>query len=201
MKKTEVLKADKKSISRGARLLKRGCLVAFPTETVYGLGANLLDKRAVDRLYRVKRRPKDKPFTVLIADSETIEKMGCAVTEEAKRLTDEFWPGPLTVILKGKGNRKIGFRMPDNRIARSLVRQAGVPVACPSANVSGSSAPRDAKGVLQGLEDKIDLLIDGGKTDIGVESTVVDLTVRPPKILREGAITRGKLKKVLAHRS
>lgn len=196
MRRTKVLKADKKNIKYAAAELRKGALVAFPTETVYGLGANILNKRACERLYRVKRRPRAKPFTILIPDRSAIRKAGCQVTERVKRLMDEFWPGPLTVILEGRRGEKIGFRMPDNKIALDIVKASGVPVACPSANLSGSPAPKNAKGVLKDLEGRIDLLIDGGTTDIGVESTVVDLTAPRLKILREGAIKKSEILRI-----
>ena len=195
MRRTKVLKADKKNIKYAAAELRKGALVAFPTETVYGLGANILNKRAVERLYRVKRRPRTKPFTMLIPDRNAIRKAGCQVTENAKRLMDKFWPGPLTMIFEGRRGEKIGFRMPDNKIALSLVKYSGVPVAAPSANVSGSRAPTTAEEVLDGLDGKIDLVLDGGVTAIGTESTVVDLTAPRLKILREGAIRKNEILK------
>ena len=191
--KTEVLKvnparADKKSISRAARILRGGGLVAFPTETVYGLGANLLNKRAIDRLYRVKNRPKAKPFTVHISDLKMVERLGCHMSKKAEALVGRFWPGPLTIILKSKGGRKIGFRMPDNKVALELIKRSGCPVAAPSANLSGRKPPKSAEEVLRDLDGRIDLLLDAGRTRVGIESTVMDLTSRPPKVLREGAI-------------
>ena len=197
MRRTKVLRADKKNIKYAAAELRKGALVAFPTETVYGLGANILNKRAVARLYRVKRRPRTKPFTILIPDRSAIRKAGCQVTECAKRLMDEFWPGPLTMILEGRRGEKIGFRMPDNKIALSLVKYSGVPVAAPSANVSGSRAPTTAEEVLDGLDGKIDLVLDGGAAAIGVESTVVDLTAPRLRILREGAIKKEEVLRVI----
>ena len=197
MRRTKVLRADKKNIKYAAAELRKGALVAFPTETVYGLGANVLNKRAVERLYRVKRRPRTKPFAILITDRNAIRKAGCQVTENAKRLMDKFWPGPLTMIFEGRRGEKIGFRMPDNKIALSLIKSSGVPVACPSANVSGSQAPTTAEEVLEGLDGKIDLVLDGGAAAIGVESTVVDLTAPRLRILREGAIKKEEVLRVI----
>lgn len=199
LKKTKVLKVNKKNILYGARVLRAGGLVAFPTETVYGLGANLLDVKAVARLYKVKKRPRSKPFAILIADEKGIKNAGCALTSKAKVLIDEFWPGPLTIILNSKTGGKIGFRMPDNKVALEVVKRSGVPVACPSANISGHPAPKDARGVFKYLDGKIDILLDGGKTKIGVESTVLDLTVEPPQITREGAIARQAITKIITN--
>lgn len=199
LKKTKVLKANRKNISYCARALKEGGLVAFPTETVYGLGADLFNKKAISRLYKVKKRPRNKPFTILIADEKTIKKTGYVLTVKAKALIDEFWPGPLTIILKSKAGRKAGFRMPDNKVALEVVKKAGVPVACPSANISGTPAPKTAREVLEYLDGEIEVLLDGGKAKIGIESTVVDLTVEPPEILREGAIKRQEIAEVITN--
>lgn len=203
MKKTLVLKVDRQapdkgSISKAADVIKKGGLVAFPTETVYGLGANAEDEKAVARLYEVKKRPRTKPFAVQIADISAIRDVwGCKLTEAAAALTGKFWPGPLTVILKSGKGEKIGFRMPKNKIALLLIREAGVPVYVPSANLSGSRPPANAEDVLKELNGKIDVVIDGGSSDAGVESTVVDLTVKPAKILREGAISREVLQEII----
>ena len=192
------LKPDEKAIAYCARIIRRGGLVAFPTETVYGIAANLLDRKAIDRLYKVKKRPRNKPFTIHIADEAGIKKMGCKLDKAQKALVDKFWPGPLTVILKSEDGRKLGFRMPANKVALELISKAGVPVAAPSANLSGKAAPVSAGEVLRELGGKVDAVLDGGRAGIGVESTVVDLTVSPPKILREGAIKREEIAKILA---
>ena len=205
VKRTIVLKVDadrpgKRTIARAAKRLRTGALVAFPTETVYGLGANILNKKAIARLYKVKRRPKGKPFTVHIEDASLIRKLGCEITKEAGKLMDKYWPGPLTVILNCKNGGKIGFRMPDNKVALSLIKESGVPVVAPSANISGQVPPTRPEDVLKQLGGKIDLLLDAGSTDVGIESTVIDMTVSPPGILREGAISREEMSKVLGCR-
>lgn len=202
LSKTTVFKVDPKTpdaraIARAAKAVKDGLLVAFPTETVYGIAANFLDQKAVDRLYEVKKRFKGKPFTVHIADVKTIRDMGCAISKKAKAAMEKFWPGPLTIILKSKDGRKIGFRMPANKVALELISASAVPVVAPSANISGNKPPTDAKSVLRDLNGTIDVLIDSGPTDVGIESTVVDLTVTPPVILREGAIKRATLMRAL----
>lgn len=188
---------EKDGIESAAKAIREGKLVAFPTETVYGVAANFLDAKAVDNLYRIKNRPKNKPFTVHIADISMIEALGCFVTAESLRLISRFWPGPLTVILRSSNNKTLGFRIPANKVALELIKAAAVPIVAPSANLSGNNAPVSAQDVLKDLDGKIDILLDSGKTDIGVESTVIDLTQDPPKILREGAITKKELAKFL----
>jgi L-threonylcarbamoyladenylate synthase len=200
--KTIVLKADarslnKKIITQAAQAIRDGKLVAFPTETVYGIAANRLDAKAMGSLRAVKNRPDNKPFTVHISDTAMIKKMGCVVTQQAKILIDRFWPGPLTIILKADTGEKIGFRMPANIVALELIAAAGVPVVAPSANASGALAPTRPEEVLKELDGLIDILIDAGPADVGIESTVVDLTTAPPKILRQGAIKKEELNKVL----
>lgn len=199
--KVDPVRPDMEAISFAAKKLKGGALVAFPTETVYGLGANILKKSAIDRLYRVKKRPKGKPFTIHISDESLIKKLGCKVTEEARRLMGRYWPGPLTVILAGKGKTKIGFRMPDNIVALRLIEESASPIAAPSANLSGKRSPTDAKDVLCDLDGKIDILLDAGPTDVGVESTIVDMSVTPPRVLREGAIGEEEILSIINYKS
>ncbi len=184
------------AVKKAALVLKKGGVVAFPTETVYGLGANLLDKKAVERVYKIKNRPRNKPLTVHVADTASVKKITGKIPLRAAKLIEKYWPGPLTVILRDRRGKKTGFRMPDNKIALDLIRKAGVPVVAPSANISGNKPPRDAKEVLRDLDGKIDLVIDGGKTAIGIESTVVDMTGRTPRILREGAISKAEIEQI-----
>ena len=202
VKKTFVLKIsaknpEKSKISFAASAIKMGCLVAFPTETVYGLAADFNNKRAIDRLCRVKKRPKSKPFTIHISDVKGIENCGCDVTPQAKALIKKFWPGPLTILLKTKRGKRIGFRMPDNRIAFELIKKAKTIIVAPSANLSGKRPPKEAKDVLRDLDGGIDLLIDGGRAKVGVESTIVDLSGKRPAILREGAIKASSIFKAV----
>lgn len=180
-------------IKAAACVLRNGGLVAFPTETVYGLGANLLNKGAVGKIYRIKKRPKNKPLTVHIADIKAVKKMVGKIPSGAKRLAERFWPGPLTLVLKDKRGRKTGFRMPDNRIAFLLIKKADVPIVAPSANISGNRPPKSAKEVLRDLDGKIDMVLDGGKTRVGIESTVVDMSGKNFKVLREGAISEAEI--------
>lgn len=201
VRKTKVLKIDpadpdSKVILTAAKIIKEGGLVAFPTETVYGIAANLFDRNAMDKLDIVKNRPKGKPYTVHISNINMIRKMGCVVTKSAAELMGRFWPGPLTIILGTKTGEKIGFRMPANKIALDLIKAVGLPVVAPSANTSGNKAPTSARAVLNSLDGKIDILLDSGETDVGIESTVVDLTSAPPKVLREGAIPHKELLKI-----
>lgn len=189
-------KPEPARIKKAASVLKKGGLVAFPTETVYGLGANLLDKKAIKRVYEIKNRPSGKPLTIHIADTAAVKKMVGKLPSMAGKLIDRYWPGPLTIILKDRRGKKTGFRMPDNKIASLLIKEAGVPVVAPSANISGNKPPTSAKEVLRDLDGEIDIVIDGGKTKIGIESTVVDMTGRRPRILREGAISKAEIERI-----
>ena len=191
---------DEDVIEYSARAIREGSIVAFPTETVYGLAVNAADKKAVEKLYSIKRRSRGKPFTVHIADLKVIRRMGCRITKSAASLMKKFWPGPLTIILKSKDGRKIGFRMPANKVALDLIRRAGVPVIAPSANMSGKKPPKTAKEALKDLDGKIEIALDAGPTDVGIESTVIDITIDPPVIVRQGAISEKKLKRVLGYR-
>ena len=186
---------DREKISAAAEVIKNGGLVIFPTETVYGIAANLLDEKAVARLYNIKARPEGKPFTVHIADVKMIKDMSCVINPAAEKLIAKFWPGPLTIILKSLIGPNVGFRMPANKIALDLIKASGLPVIAPSANLSGKPAPVTAQEAMADLEGKVDMVIDGGRTGVGIESTVVDLTMDPFKILRAGAIKKDELSK------
>ncbi|MDR1134184.1 MAG: threonylcarbamoyl-AMP synthase [Synergistaceae bacterium] len=188
-------------ISRAAEILKRGGLVAFPTETVYGLGANALDERAVGKIFEAKRRPCDNPLIlhILCADEAPLY---ADVTPEALALMERFWPGPLTVVLRAMHNvplaargglDTVALRAPANPVALALIRESGLPVAGPSANKSGRPSPTRATDVLNDIGDSVEMILDGGATRIGVESTVVDATEPRIAILRPGAVTREML--------
>lgn len=194
LKETVLLKVnsrrpDPRKIALAASILKNGGLVAFPTETVYGLAADRSNRSAIRALYQVKERPKGKPLTVHIADMGIMRKMGCRLSRSAKILIDKYWPGPLTMVLACRSGKKIGFRMPDNEVALKLIKSSGLPLVAPSANLSGKKPPTSAQDVIRDLGGKIDAVLDGGKTKVGVESTVIDITKNPPIILREGAIS------------
>lgn len=197
---------DEVQIRRAGEILKEGGLVAFPTETVYGLGGNALDADASAKIYAAKGRPSDNPLIVHIADWEAIEKIAAEIPPEAKKLADAFWPGPLTMILKKSdavpkattgGLDTVAIRMPENEVARALIRAGGGYVAAPSANTSGRPSPTCAAHVAEDLSGKIEMIIDGGDAVIGLESTIVDLTDGKPTILRPGYINQQMLEEVL----
>lgn len=192
-------------IRRAGEILRQGGLVAFPTETVYGLGANALDETASAKIYRAKGRPSDNPLIVHIADWDAIYRIAEEVPAQAKLLADAFWPGPLTMILKKSsqvplgttgGLNTVAVRMPANEVARALIRAGGGYVAAPSANTSGRPSPTTAQHVAQDMDGVIDMIIDGGDADIGLESTIVDLTEDVPTILRPGYINEEMLEAV-----
>ncbi|MCG9967912.1 threonylcarbamoyl-AMP synthase [Pelotomaculum terephthalicicum JT] len=193
-------------LEEGGSVLRRGGLVAFPTETVYGLGANALDGRAVAGIFAAKGRPQDNPLIVHVAGPEAVGGLVKKTTGAAEALMNAFWPGPLTIILPvgeavpaqvTAGLGTVAVRMPAHPVALGLLRAAGVPVAAPSANTSGRPSPTTARHVLSDLAGRIDLIIDGGPAGVGVESTVVDLTVPVPLVLRPGGITPEDLSRVL----
>ena len=165
-------------------------MVIIPTETVYGIAANGLNQKTLEKLYEIKKRPKDKPFSLHIADKEKVNELALGVTPAAYRLMDKFWPGPLTLILNSKEKGTLGLRMPDNPIALGIIRQAGVPVVCPSANLSGEKPPINLKEAIKGLDGLVDFALDSGPTQHKSESTIVDLTSEKIKIIREGAIKK-----------
>lgn len=193
-------------ISRAAAMLQRGELVAFPTETVYGLGANALDPDAVARIYAAKGRPAWNPVIVHVADVAGARALVSHWPERAQQLADAFWPGPLTMVLpKGAsvpsiataGTDAVAVRVPRHPVARALLRAAGVPIAAPSANRFTHISPTTAHHVAASLGPRVSLILDGGPCDVGIESTVVDLTSEYPTILRPGSITAAMLGKVL----
>ena len=199
-------KPFKDIVQKAANLIKKGGLVAFPTETVYGLGANALDKKAVRKIFKVRKRPIDNPIIIHIADVKELSKLARNISKEVKILAKKFWPGPLTLILFKKkivpdeitaGADTVAIRMPKNKIALELIRVSKVPIAAPSANLAGKPSPTEARHVFEDLKDKIDLILDGGRTKIGIESTVIDLTVKPPQVLRPGGVSFEQLKKVI----
>ncbi|MBU4311722.1 MAG: threonylcarbamoyl-AMP synthase [Candidatus Omnitrophica bacterium] len=179
---------DQGLIKDAAEVLKKGGLVAFPTETVYGIAANLSDAKAIKRLCDVKKRPAGKPFTIHIARFETLKDLRVDLSEKGKRIIHKFWPGSLTIVAFNKKKEKIGIRMPSNKIALALINAASMPIVAPSANISGGSPPTSAKEVISEMKDAIDMVLDGGTTEAGKESTILDVTAHPFKILRKGAI-------------
>ena len=193
-------------IEKASEILHRGGLVAFPTETVYGLGGDALLSEASQKIYAAKGRPSDNPLIVHIADMDALEKLAVDIPENAYKLAEKFWPGPLTMILKKSdivpyettgGLDTVAIRMPSEKTAARLIRQSGVYIAAPSANLSGRPSPTRAEHVIEDLSGRIDMIIDGGNIDIGLESTIVDLTVEIPMILRPGYITAQMIKECL----
>ncbi len=208
---TKILKINPKNpqiskIKQAARLLRQGKIVAFPTETVYGLGANALNHPAVKKIFKAKGRPSDNPLIIHIHDKNDIYLLAKDISEITEKLIGRFWPGPLTIVLKksqivpkittGRLDT-VAIRMPKNKIANLLIKEAGIPVAAPSANFAGRPSPTLARHVWDDLKNRIDLIIDGGQTNIGIESTVIDLSGKRPMLLRPGGITLEDLQKTI----
>lgn len=193
-------------LEEACRILQKGGLVAFPTETVYGLGGDAMHPEASAKIYAAKGRPSDNPLIVHIADMDALEDIAQSVPEAAVKLADHFWPGPLTMIFPKKeavpksttgGLETVAVRMPSHPVARALIRESGVYIAAPSANTSGRPSPTKAEHVKEDLDGRIDMILDGGTVGIGLESTIVDLSTGVPTILRPGYITGEMLEDVL----
>lgn len=198
--KTKVIRMNPEHIDRNAMeeagmILKKGGLVAFPTETVYGLGGNALDEEAAGKIYQAKGRPSDNPLIIHIADISDLKRIVKEVPEKAEKLAEAYWPGPLTMIFPKSeevpygttgGMETVAVRMPDHPVALALIRAGGGYVAAPSANTSGRPSPTKAEHVIADLADKIDMIVDGGEVGIGLESTIVDFTEEIPTVLRPG---------------
>ena len=197
---------DTDVMEQAGKLIAEGELVAFPTETVYGLGGDALDPDASRRIYAAKGRPSDNPLIVHIADFDDMKRVAREVPEQAKKLADAFWPGPLTMVFPKSdivpygttgGLDTVAVRMPSDPVANRLIKLAGVPVAAPSANTSGRPSPTTAQHVWQDMEGKIEMILDGGPVGIGVESTIVDVSGDVPTLLRPGAITMEMLRETV----
>ena len=209
--RTIIEKIDKNKINtdiirEAGRILREGGLVAFPTETVYGLGADALNEHAAQKIYAAKGRPSDNPLIIHITNMDDLAKITSFIPEAAKVIADKYWPGPLTMIFDKSGIVPYGttggldtvaVRMPSHEIAREVIDAGGGYIAAPSANTSGRPSPTTALHVEEDMTGKIDMIIDGGPVDIGVESTILDMTVVPPMILRPGAITREMLTELI----
>ena len=197
---------NKEKLEEAARVLRNGGLVAFPTETVYGLGANALNEEAAKKIYAAKGRPSDNPLIAHISDFSELEQLVRDVPEAGRKLMRAFWPGPLTLVFPKSdvvpygttgGLDTVAVRMPDDPVARALIHLAGVPVAAPSANTSGRPSPTTAEHVYEDMNGKIDLIVDGGPVGIGVESTIVDVSGAVPTLLRPGAVTMEMLRETV----
>jgi len=197
---------DLAKLSEAAELLKAGEVIAFPTETVYGLGANALDEKAVEKIFLAKGRPGDNPLIVHICSVDNVRQLASDIPEKAIKIMEVFWPGPLTLVLPKAeiipdivtaGLDTVGIRFPSHPVAIKLIELAKCPIAAPSANLSGKPSPTTAEHVWQDLNGKIAGIVDGGKANVGVESTVLDVTGSVPVILRPGGITREQLESVI----
>jgi L-threonylcarbamoyladenylate synthase len=201
----KVLKPTEDALKRAASVIREGGLVAFPTETVYGVGANVFDARAVARIFEVKQRPRFDPIIVHIADFKDIKRLCSRIDERVRILTEKFWPGPLTLVLPKSdivpdivtaGLETVAVRMPSHPVAIELIKKAKVSIAAPSANLFGRLSPTTAEHVVEQIGEEIDLIIDGGKSPIGVESTVLELTYEPT-ILRPGGLPVEEIEEVI----
>lgn len=206
IKEIDVNKPDKDLIAVFASMLASGKTVIFPTETVYGLGANALDEEAAAKIYQAKGRPSDNPLLVHVADKEDVYDLVENIDNRAKLLMDRFWPGPLTIVFKKKdiipdrtsgGLDTVAIRMPSDQVARDLIRQAGVPIAAPSANISGRPSPTKPEHIIRDMDGRVDGILVGGPCNYGVESTIVDLSGDVAMVLRPGSITLEMLGEVL----
>jgi len=208
---TQILKVDSKRpqleiISRAAEVIRSGGLCAFPTETVYGLGANGFDEKAIEKIFKAKGRPADNPLILHICKMEQLFELCKEVPTEVLVLAMRFWPGPLTFVLKktdkvpdgvSKGLDTVAVRMPSHPVALALIEASGVPIAAPSANLSGRPSPTNAGHVLEDLGGRIDMILDGGQCEVGLESTVLHMALDTPRLLRPGGITPEQLLQVL----
>lgn len=208
---TKIIKIDQenyfnKILNYPAKVLKEGGLVAFPTETVYGLGCNALDEEAITKIFEVKGRPGDNPLIVHISEIEMLDSLVKDYSGIVKKVISKFWPGPLTIVFRSSdlvpsavtaGLDTVAIRMPSNAIAQKLIEIADVPVAAPSANLSGKPSPTSAKHVIDDLSGKIECIIDGGDCEVGLESTVLDMSSNQPTILRPGGVTIEELRNVI----
>lgn len=196
---------DYKKLKEAANLIKSGKLVIFPTETVYGIGTNGLDENAIKRLYEAKRRPLSKPINLLVSDIKMIERVTKNISDMEYKLMKAFFPGPLTIILNKKdivpdiltaNGSTVGVRMPEGKIARELVKCSDVPIAAPSANISGKPSGTNLQDIQKDFEKSVDCFIDGGKSKLGIASTIVKVVNNIPHILRVGSISKEEIEKI-----
>ncbi len=204
--KIEDLKQNSEAVEAAGEVVKKGGLVAFPTETVYGLGADALNEEAAKKIYAAKGRPSDNPLIVHITNMEALGRIVSEIPEAARIAAERYWPGPLTMIFHKSsivpygttgGLDTVAVRMPSHETARAVIDAGGGYIAAPSANTSGRPSPTRAEHVAEDLKGRIDMIVDGGPVEIGVESTILDLSVSPPMILRPGAVTKEMLEEIL----
>ena len=200
--------AEDDMLQEAATILQSGGLVVFPTETVYGLGANGLDENAIQKLYEVKQRPLNKPISLLVNNIEMVEKIAKNITEVEYKLMERFFPGPLTIILEKRdiipdiltsNTNTVGIRMPSGEIAKKLIEFAGVPIATSSSNISGKPSGTNITDIKKDFEGKVDCFIDNGESEIGVPSTVIRIIDNIPHILRQGTISEEEIRKFIAN--
>jgi L-threonylcarbamoyladenylate synthase len=211
MPKTKIIKIDSQKPDKGkiqsiAQKLKKGGIIIFPTDTLYGLGGNALNKNIIKKVFKLKKRPIDKPISINIAYKKDLKKYVKKIPAPTKKLIKEFWPGPLTIIFEKSniipneltgGSPYIGIRIPDNKITLEIIKKSGLPLTSPSANLSGKKPPTTAKQADKNFLNKVDIIIDDGSTTTKEGSTIIDLSKEKPLILREGAIPIKKLKKFI----
>ncbi len=203
---TRIFENTTEDLKAAAQLIQNGETVIFPTETVYGLGANALESAAVEKIFKAKGRPSDNPLIVHISKAEDMDTLAEEIPQSAVMIAEKFWPGPLTIILKKKpcvpdtvsaGLDTVGIRLPENEVARNFIAECGVPVAAPSANISGKPSPTSFKHVFEDMDGRVAGIIRGGECKVGVESTVIDLTSENPTVLRPGGVSVEQLREVL----
>ena len=204
----QIIEIKEEEIQEAADEIIKGNLVLFPTETVYGIGANALDANAVKKIFEAKGRAQDNPLIVHVSDIKMVEEIVEEITDLARKLIENFWPGPLTIIFKRKSNEiipnvvtanldTVGIRMPSNLIAKKLIEKSGVPIAAPSANISGEPSGTNLQEIMKYFEGKVDYCIDGGNSELGLASTIVQVIDDKPMILRQGSITLEQINKIL----
>ena len=203
---SNIMRLESINIEKAAQAITAGKLVVFPTETVYGLGADVFNSKAVAKIFEVKGRPFNDPLIVHVSEKNDVFKLAKSVTVDSVKLMDRFWPGPLTLVMRKSeivpdavtaGLNTVAIRMPDNIVALNFIKRAQTPIAAPSANIFGRPSPTCAQHVIDDFGEKIDFIPDGGSTDIGVESTVIDMTCKPPKILRPGGVSVDEIIKII----
>ncbi len=208
MLKISEARPNKRIISKAAHIIRYGGTVIFPTETVYGLGANAFDESAVLKIFKAKSRPKDNPLIVHIADVGWLSRVVEEIPERFEPIFESVWPGPITFVMRKSksipdcvtaGLNKVSVRIPSNRIALSLIKASGVPIAAPSANMATRPSPTKAQHIMEEMKGKVDMILDGGQSAYGIESTIVDITSKVPTVLRPGPFTIDELRKILGN--